>query len=42
MNTLEAQQEMLSSGALAPLQLSRQEMSLQHHYKVSQEMLAAP
>jgi phenylpropionate dioxygenase-like ring-hydroxylating dioxygenase large terminal subunit len=42
MNTLEAQQEMLSSGALTHLSLSRQEMSLQHHYKVTQEMLAAP
>jgi phenylpropionate dioxygenase-like ring-hydroxylating dioxygenase large terminal subunit len=42
LNTLEAQQEMLSSGALTHLQLSRQEMSLQHHYKVTQEMLAAP
>ena len=42
LNTLEAQQEMLSSGALSHLQLSRQEMSLQHHYKVSQTMLAAP
>lgn len=42
LNTLEAQQEMLSSGALTHLQLSRQEMSLQHHYKVTDEMLAAP
>jgi Rieske 2Fe-2S family protein len=42
LNTLEAQQEMLSSGAISHLQLSRQEMSLQHHYKVTQEMLAAP
>jgi phenylpropionate dioxygenase-like ring-hydroxylating dioxygenase large terminal subunit len=39
MNTLEAQQEMLSSGAITHVQLSQQEMSLQHHYKVINEML---
>jgi hypothetical protein len=33
---------MLSSGAISHLQLSRQEMSLQHHYKVTQAMLATP
>lgn len=39
LNTLEAQQEMLSSGALTHVQLSQQEMSLQHHYKVANAML---
>ena len=39
--TLEAQQEMLSSGAITHVQLSQQEMSLQHHYKVCNQMLAA-
>ena len=39
LNTLEAQQQMLSSGALTHVQLSQQEMSLQHHYKVMNEML---
>ncbi len=39
LNTLEAQQEMLSSGALTHVQLSQQEMSLQHHYKVLDEMI---
>jgi glycine betaine catabolism A len=42
MNTLEAQQEMLSSGALTHVQLSQQEMSLQHHYKVMNEMMGIP
>lgn len=39
LNTLEAQHEMLSSGAITHVQLSQQEMSLQHHYKVANEML---
>jgi len=39
LNTLEAQQEMLASGSLTHVQLSQQEMSLQHHYKVVNEML---
>ena len=39
MNTLEAQHAVLSSGVLSHLQLSQQEMSLMHHYKVSREML---
>lgn len=39
MNTLEAQHEMMSSGALTHVQLSQQEMSLQHHYKVMNDML---
>jgi glycine betaine catabolism A len=40
LNTLEAQQEMLSSGALTEIVLSRQEMALRHHYKVMRDMLA--
>ena len=40
LNTLEAQQEMLSSGALTEIVLSRQEMALRHHYKVMNDMLA--
>jgi len=39
MNTLDAQHAVLSSGVLSHLQLSQQEMSLMHHYKVSREML---
>jgi Rieske 2Fe-2S family protein len=41
LNTLEAQQEMLASGALSEIILSRQETSLKHHYRVTQSMLAA-
>ncbi len=40
LNTLEAQHEVLSSGAVTHVQLSQQEMSLQHHYKIAKEMLA--
>ncbi|MBI3824745.1 MAG: aromatic ring-hydroxylating dioxygenase subunit alpha [Candidatus Rokubacteria bacterium] len=42
LNTLEAQHGVLSSGSLTHVQLSQQEMSLQHHYKVVTEMLAEP
>jgi Rieske 2Fe-2S family protein len=42
LNTLEAQQEMLASGAIEHLELSRQEMSLQHHYTAASAMLAEP
>jgi phenylpropionate dioxygenase-like ring-hydroxylating dioxygenase large terminal subunit len=40
LNTLEAQQEMLASGAVTHVQLSMQEMSLQHHYRVCNVMMA--
>ena len=40
MNTLEAQQTALSSGAIDEVVLSRQEMSLRHHYAVSDRMMA--
>ncbi|MBV8593981.1 MAG: aromatic ring-hydroxylating dioxygenase subunit alpha, partial [Caulobacteraceae bacterium] len=38
-NTLEAQQEMLSAGVLHEIVLSQQEIALQHHYKVTADML---
>jgi phenylpropionate dioxygenase-like ring-hydroxylating dioxygenase large terminal subunit len=41
MNTLEAQHQMLKSGAIPHVLLSRQEMALQHHYAVTETMLAA-
>lgn len=41
LNTLEAQQQMLASGALPHVLLSRQEMALQHHFAVTADMLAA-
>ncbi|MDB5411354.1 MAG: hypothetical protein JWL84_6266 [Rhodospirillales bacterium] len=40
LNTLEVQQEVLASGALKEVVLSRQEMALRHHYKVTADMLA--
>ncbi|HUU26015.1 MAG TPA: aromatic ring-hydroxylating dioxygenase subunit alpha [Methyloceanibacter sp.] len=40
-NTLEAMQEMLQSGAMPHIVLSRQEMALQHHFKVAGEMMRA-
>ena len=40
-NTLEAQQQMISSGALSHIVLSRQERALQHHYKVTRDMMEA-
>lgn len=40
LNTLEAQQQALASGALPEVILSRQEMALQHHFAVSDEMLS--
>ncbi|MSQ51148.1 MAG: aromatic ring-hydroxylating dioxygenase subunit alpha [Betaproteobacteria bacterium] len=40
MNTLEAQQMALSSGAMNEVVLSRQEMALRHHYKVTDRMMA--
>lgn len=39
LNTLEAQQQVLSSGALDHVLLSRQELALQHHFAVTQDML---
>ncbi|MGE0314317.1 MAG: aromatic ring-hydroxylating dioxygenase subunit alpha [Lautropia sp.] len=39
LNTLEAQQSTLRSGVLPEVVLSRQELALQHHYKVTWEML---
>ncbi len=39
MNTLEAQHQMLAAGAISHVQLSQQEISLQHHYKVADTML---
>ncbi|MBL8381468.1 MAG: aromatic ring-hydroxylating dioxygenase subunit alpha [Burkholderiales bacterium] len=39
LNTLEAQQAALSTGAMREVVLSRQEMALRHHYKVSARML---
>ncbi len=42
LNTLEAQQEMLMSGALKEIVLSRQETALKHHYKVLADTLAQP
>jgi glycine betaine catabolism A len=41
LNTLEAQQQVISSGVLRHIVLSRQEMALQHHYAVTGDMLAA-
>ena len=40
LNTLEAQQQALDSGALPEIVLSRQELALRHHYKVTADMLA--
>jgi len=42
LNTMEAQHQMLASGALPHVLLSRQEMALQHHYAVTADMLEAP
>jgi hypothetical protein len=39
LNTLEAQQAMLTSGAIPEVVLSRQETCLKHHYRVMQDML---
>jgi phenylpropionate dioxygenase-like ring-hydroxylating dioxygenase large terminal subunit len=40
LNTLEAQQQALASGALSEVILSRQEMALQHHFAVTDAMLS--
>ncbi len=39
LNTLEAQQQMLSGGKLAHVILSKQEIALQHHFAVTEDML---
>ena len=39
LNTLEAQQQVLASGALSHVILSRQELALQHHFAVTQDMI---
>ena len=39
LNTLEAQQAMLSFGAIPEIVLSRQETCLKHHYRVMETML---
>ena len=40
-NTLEAQQQVLRSGALSHVLLSRQELALQHHFAVTADMVNA-
>jgi hypothetical protein len=40
LNTLEAQQQIIESGALNHVVLSRQERALQHHYAVTEKMMA--
>lgn len=40
LNTLEAQQAALSTGVMREVVLSRQEMALRHHYKVTDTMMA--
>ena len=42
LNTLEAQQQMLASGSLPHVLLSKQEMALQHHFAVTRDMVEAP
>lgn len=40
LNTLEATQQMLESGAMDTIVLSQQELALQHHYKMAADMMA--
>lgn len=40
LNTMEAIQQVLRSGALTHMQLSQQELALQHHFRVLDEMMA--
>jgi glycine betaine catabolism A len=40
LNTLEATQEMLESGVMEHIHLSQQELALQHHFRMTDEMLA--
>ncbi len=42
LNTLEATQEALMSGAMQHIHLSRQELPIQHHFKVAEDMIAQP
>ena len=42
LNTLEAQQQMLASGSMPHVLLSKQELALQHHFAVTRDMLEAP
>lgn len=42
LNTIEAQQEMLGSGAMTDVVLSQQELGIQHYYRVATEMLRQP
>jgi glycine betaine catabolism A len=42
LNTLEAQQQGLASGAIKEIILSKQETALRHHYKVLEETMAQP
>ena len=41
LNTLEAQQQIIMSGALPHIILSKQELALQHHYAVTDRMMSA-
>jgi phenylpropionate dioxygenase-like ring-hydroxylating dioxygenase large terminal subunit len=40
LNTLEATQEMLESGVMEHIHLSQQELALQHHFRMTDDMLA--
>jgi Rieske 2Fe-2S family protein len=42
LNTLEAQQQTLTAGAVPHVVLSKQEIALQHHFAVTQDMLEQP
>jgi len=41
LNTLEATQEMLASGVMDTMHLSQQELALQHHFKMAEDMMKA-
>ncbi len=42
LNTLEATQDALMSGVMQHIHLSRQELPIQHHFKVAEDMIALP
>jgi glycine betaine catabolism A len=42
LNTLEATQAMLESGVMEFIHLSQQELALQHHFKMADDMMAEP
>jgi Rieske 2Fe-2S family protein len=42
LNTLEATQEMLMSGVMEHIHLSQQELALQHHFKMAEDMMSQP